>query len=243
MSLTKIVAAKEFKGYFKNYSAYIILGIYLVLSAALTFFSANFFEYNNQNLVSLFLWQPDILNILIPALTMKMWAEERRYGTLELLLTQPINIHTLVLGKFFAAWGFSVLLVIMLTPFIVCTSFLVPLDILNISVSVLAVILVSATLCAMGCLISAYFKNAAAAYLASVFFGWVLENMNLNIFLKPIIKIFPILTQRLKGILDFREHYDILIQGQLSFESVVYFFSFALLILWLNTIVIKRCKR
>ena len=243
MSLTKAIIAKEFQSYFRGYNAYIISMIYFWLLFAVMFYMAYFFEYNNQNLFSFFIYQPDVLNILIPALTMKMWAEEHKTGTLEFLLTQPVKIRTLVFGKFAAAFLFAVLLMMMTIPFMIYIHHFITLDWSNILLSCCAVILCASVLCALGCCISACCRNSIMAYLASVFCGWIWENINFNILLTPVMDIFPLLKAKLSGILNFREQYQEMIQGQLSIGAVVYFICLTGLILCLNSILVKRGKR
>ena len=234
--------SKEFSGYFKSCTAYIVVGVYLLLSFAATFFSAHFFEYDNQGLISFFMYQPEILNMLLPALTMKMWAEERRQGTLEFLLTQPVSIEKLVVGKFLAAFLFCALMLMMTIPFFVYSSYLVMIDKLNVLSALTAVMLLMAGLCAMGCLISAFNKNVVIAYLSTVFVGWLLLNGNFDFLLFPFKQIYPLLQSRLSGILDFAPHYHSMIEGQISLESIIYFGSIMVFTLWLNVITIKWKK-
>lgn len=236
------VIGKEFSGYFKNYTAYIVMSVYLFLSFAATFYSAYFFEYNNQNLVSYFIYQPIILNLLIPALTMKLWAEERKLGTLEFLLTQPISYATLVWGKFLAALSFGIIILLMTLPFVCYSAFLIHLDILNIISGYIALTLTTGALCALGCLVSSLNGNVIIAYLSSLFCGWVFLNANFDFLILPAQKIFPLLSTRLKNILNFNEYYEILIDGQLTLGSVLYFCSFILLVLWLNILTIEWHK-
>lgn len=237
------VAAKEFWGYFRTYTAYVVLAVYLLLSLGATFYVAYFFEYNNRNLISFFMYQPIILNLILPALTMKMWAEERRQGTLEFLLTQPVSYKELVVGKFLAAMLFCMLLIVSLLPFILYTSTLIELDGLNICASIFAEILVMALLCALGCLVSALNNNTILAYLATLFCGWFVEGVNFNFLLKPIGTMFPLLNEELKGILNFNTHYQQLLQGQMNIASIGYFILLTIGFLWLNKIVIQYNKK
>ena len=99
----RAVMQKEFAGYFRTPTAYIIIAVYLVLSMFATFYSAYFFAYDNSGLISFFTYQPEIFVVLMPAATMRLWADERRSGTIEFLLTQPVDYTAVVLGKFMAA--------------------------------------------------------------------------------------------------------------------------------------------
>lgn len=240
MKVLSTILHKEFFGYFKNYTAYIVLAIYLLLSFAATFYSAHFFDYDNTNLRSFFIYQPEILNILLPAITMKMWAEERKQGTLEFLLTQPICINKFVYGKFLASVIFSLCMLFMVIPFVVYLSYLINYDILNIISSFIGVALVMILLCAIGCTISSLNSNAIVAYLSSVFVGWILENTNFDFIIEPLKSIVPLSIHKLYGVLNFRVHYQNIIEGQLSFDSIIYFATITILTLWLNVVVIEK---
>ena len=114
---TLVIFNKELNSYFHTPLAYFLLGAYMFISMFATFYLGAFFDLNNTELFSFFYFQSDIFALLVPALTMKLWAEERRSGTLELLLTQPISYTSVVLGKFFSAWGFCLILLISTFPF------------------------------------------------------------------------------------------------------------------------------
>ena len=103
----KTVFYKEFAGYFRSGNAYIILGVYALLSFAATFYVGGYFTLDNTSLASFFLYQPEILTVLMPAVTMRSWTDERRHGTVEYLLTQPVDHASAVLAKFAAAWLFA----------------------------------------------------------------------------------------------------------------------------------------
>jgi ABC-2 type transport system permease protein len=242
MKQLKAVISKEFSGYFKNYTAYIVMAVYLLLTFAATFYSAYFFEYNNQNLVSFFIYQPVILNLLVPALTMKLWAEERKLGTLEFLLTQPISYTTLVWGKFLAAFGFSVIILLMTVPFVCFCAFLIDLDILNVMSGYIALILTVGSLCALGCVVSAINGNVIIAYLSSLFCGWIFLNADFDFLVLPAKKIFPLLNTRLNNILNFDEYYQTFIEGQMALSAAAYYCCFILLMLWLNILIVKWHK-
>lgn len=242
MKVLRAIINKEFKGYFKNYTAYIVLSVYLLLSFAATFYSAYFFEYSNNNLVSFFMYQPIILNMLIPALTMKMWAEERKLGTLEFLLTQPVNYKTLVWGKFLASAIMSCLLLVMTLPFVIISSYLVQLDILNIISGYIGLFFTIIALCSLGCLVSAFNSNVIIAYLSSLFCGWIFIGTNFNFLLTPLKKVFTLLSSSLNGILNFSEHYNSFVDGQIALGNIAYFISFSLLMIFLNIIIIEWHK-
>jgi len=102
----KAVFGREFKSYFDSPVAYVFLVAFLVLIGFLTFGVAMFYERRQAVLTPFFLWHPWVYLLLVPAATMGLWAEERRNGTIELLLTLPITLGEALIGKFLAAWAF-----------------------------------------------------------------------------------------------------------------------------------------
>lgn len=122
------VATKEFSTYFSSPIAFIFLGTFSVVSLFVFFWVDKFFSRNIVDMRPLFEWMPILLIFLSAALTMKMWSEERRMGTLEFLLTMPVKIHHLVLGKFFACIGLVIIALILTLGIPVTVSFMGNLD-------------------------------------------------------------------------------------------------------------------
>ena len=104
-----VVFGREFRGYFATPLAAIFLAVFLALSAGLSFFVTSFFERGQADLAAFFTWHPWLFMILMPAIGMRLWAEERRSGTIELLMTLPVRTWELVTAKFLAGWAFTLL--------------------------------------------------------------------------------------------------------------------------------------
>ena len=117
----KTVFGREFKSYFDSPVAYVFLVAFLVLVGFLTFGVAMFYERRQADLTPFFFWHPWVYLLLVPAATMGLWAEERRNGTIELLLTLPITLWEALIGKFLAAWAFIGIALALTFP-IVCTA-------------------------------------------------------------------------------------------------------------------------
>ena len=118
MKLFWIQYYKDFKNNFSGFNAYFIMAIYCLFSFVSSIYLANYFVRENDVVVSFFILQPNILALIIPAITMRSWGEEIKSGTIELLTTQPISYINLVLSKFFASYSFFVLLVFVSIPFV-----------------------------------------------------------------------------------------------------------------------------
>lgn len=125
-SLTLIFAItkRELLSYFTSPMAYVFLVIFLILTGVFTFELGGFFERNEASLFSFFVWHPWLYLFLVPAVGMRLWAEERRMGSIELLLTFPISTWQAIIGKFLAAWGFLALALLLTSPLVLTVSYL-----------------------------------------------------------------------------------------------------------------------
>ena len=101
------VFRREMASYFATPVAYVFIVIFLALNGVMTFYVGNFLERNQADLAAFFSFHPWLYLFLIPALSMRLWAEERRTGTIELSMTLPLTAGQLVIGKFLAAWAFT----------------------------------------------------------------------------------------------------------------------------------------
>src|SRR5436190_11589375 len=120
------IAKRELVGYFSSPVAYVFLVIFLLLGGFFTFMvgRAPFFEFGQASLVTFFLWQPWLFLFLVPAVGMRLWSEERRLGTVELLLTMPITAWQAIVGKFLASWLFLALGLFLTFPVVITVNYL-----------------------------------------------------------------------------------------------------------------------
>lgn len=236
---------KELSGFFYNRSAYFILAIYLFLSLLAAVFLGYYFVVDNPSMRSYFAFQPHILLMIIPALTMKLWAEENKNGTIEILLTFPIGDWTLVSAKFAAAWSVSGLMLLMSVPLAVSTAMVIDTDNLNIVSDYGGALLAAGVLTALGCWISCLVNVPAAAYLTGVCLGWGIVGLNLSPLLTPLVSLLPHTPFLLPEALNFSTRYQSFLNGLLSADSVFYFISLIVLLLFFNylTVAAKRSGR
>jgi ABC-2 type transport system permease protein len=120
----RAIFRREFKSYFDSPVAYVFLVAFLVLTGFLTFGVAMFYERRQADLTPFFMWHPWVYLLLVPASTMGLWSEERRNGTIELLLTLPITLWEALIGKFLAAWGFIAIALALTFPVVLTTAWL-----------------------------------------------------------------------------------------------------------------------
>src|SRR5215510_9156009 len=158
---------RELAGYFATPLAYVFIVIFLVMAGVFTFFVGNFFERGQADLQSFFTFHPWLYIVLIPALAMRLWAEERRSGTIELFLTLPIRMTEAVLGKFLAAWCFAGIALALTFPFWITVNFLGRPDNGVILASYLGSWLMAGALLAIGACVSAMTKNQVIAFVVT----------------------------------------------------------------------------
>src|SRR5512132_2356299 len=120
----KAIMKRELGSYFSSPIAYVFLVIFLLLAGFFTFTVGNFFERGEASLVSFFTWHPWLYLFLVPAVGMRLWSEERRLGTLELLLTLPITTWQAIVGKFLASWVFLALALALTFPVVITVKYL-----------------------------------------------------------------------------------------------------------------------
>ena len=119
-----IIFCREILSYFSTPIAYVFIIIFLILSSLFTFYLGNFFELGQANLSSFFEWHPWLYLFLIPSITMRLWAEEKKIGTIELITTLPISTASLVIGKFVASWIFTLIALLLTFPIWITVNYL-----------------------------------------------------------------------------------------------------------------------
>ena len=119
-----IIFNRELSSYFSTPIAYVFLVIFLLLSGSFTFYMGNFYERGQADLLPFFGFHPWLYLFLVPAITMKLWAEERKSGTIELILTLPIKVSEVVIGKYLAAWFFIALALFLTFPIWITVNYL-----------------------------------------------------------------------------------------------------------------------
>lgn len=238
---TLAIFNKELNSYFHTSLAYFLLGAYMLISMFSTFYLGAFFDLNNTELFSFFYFQSDIFALLVPALTMRLWAEERRSGTIELLLTQPISYTSVVIGKFLSAWTFCLILLATTVPFWIFINTIYDLDNINILSSYLGCFFVSGVFCAIGCCISAFNRGLVVAYICTLFISLLISTVNFD-FLINQINLSDDVSIRIIQSLNFSKHFTDMTGGQLGLDNIIYYLSMITLPLWLNILTIEYKK-
>ena len=164
MRNVRLIFIREFSAYFATPLAYVFIVIFLMLAGLLTFFMGGFLERDQADLVPFFEFHPWLYLFLVPALSMRLWAEERKLGTIELFLTLPISMTQAVTGKFLAAWAFSVTSLLLTFPFWITVNYLGNPDNGVVCASYIGSALMAGAYLAIGSMISACTKNQVIAF-------------------------------------------------------------------------------
>ncbi len=162
------IAKRELAGYFTSPVAYVFLVIFLLLTGFFTFSAGQFFERGEASLGAFFGWHPWLYLVLVPAVGMRLWAEERRSGTLELLFTLPITAWQAIAGKFLASWIFIALALALTFPVVVTVNVLGSPDNGAIVAGYLGSLLLAGAYLAVTCATSALTRNQVVAFILSV---------------------------------------------------------------------------
>jgi len=242
MNKTGIIFRRELSAYFATPVAYVFIVIFLVLASAFTFYLGNFYERGQADLSPFFTFHPWLYLFLVPAISMRLWAEERKSGSIELLLTLPIRTSEVVLGKFLAAWAFCGIALALTFPIWITVNYLGEPDNGAIFTAYLGSLLMAGAFLAIGACISATTRNQVIAFIITVVvcFGFLLSGLPL------VLDLFSgwapqVLTDAVAS-LSFMTHFRSLSRGVIDLRAVVYF---GLVIgFWLaaNTVVLDLKK-
>ena len=162
------IAKRELGSYFASPVAYVFLVIFLLLTGFLTFTAGAFFERGEASLGAFFAWHPWVYLVLVPAVGMRLWAEERRAGTLELLLTLPVTAWQAILGKFLASWLFLAIALALTFPVVVTVNVLGEPDNGALVAGYLGSLFLAGAYLAITCLTSAMTRNQVIAFILAV---------------------------------------------------------------------------
>jgi len=166
--LISTIARRELSSYFASPVAYVFLVIFLLLTGFFTFTAGAFFERGEASLLSFFMWHPWLYLVLVPAVGMRLWSEERRAGTLELLFTLPIAPWQAIVGKFLASWVFLAIALVLTFPVVVTVNVLGEPDNGQIFAGYLGSLLMAGAYLAVTCMTSAMTRNQVVSFILSV---------------------------------------------------------------------------
>lgn len=238
LSITK----RELISYFDTPVAYVFITIFLLLSGLFTFYLGNFFEIGQASLGSFFEWHPWLYLFLVPAITMRLWSEEKKSGTIELLTTLPVSTLNIVLGKFMAAWLFTLLALVLTFPIWITVNYLGSPDNGVIMASYIGSFLMSGGYLSIGIFISSLTKNQVIAFIVSVTVCFLFTVSGLPIVLDFFSNWAGESITDVIASFSFLANYSDISRGIIDFRTLVYFLSLIVLFLYLNVITLDNSR-
>lgn len=242
MSSLSVILKRELASYFATPLAYVFIVIFLMLAGSFTFFFGNFFQNGQADLRAFFAYHPWLYLFLVPALSMRLWAEERKSGTLELLMTLPLTLRDMVLGKFLAAWIFIGLALLLTFPIWITVNYLGDPDNGVIVAGYLGSWLMGGSMLAIGACISATTKNQVIAFIVSVVVCFLFMVSGMDIVLGWLPAWMPDVVKSSIASLSFLTHFNSIIKGVLDLRDLMYFLILIGGWLLANAIVIDMKK-
>ncbi len=238
----KAIQKRELYGYFGSPVAYVFIVIFLLLMGFFTFNISNFFEAGQADLNNFFQWHPWIYMFLVPSIAMRLWAEERRLGTIELILTFPVTIAEVILGKFLAAWIFIGIALSLTFPMVLTVSYLGNPDLGAIFCGYLGSFLMAGAFLSLGSMTSSLTRSQVISFVTAVVgcLFFILAGY------PPVTAILsgwaPIWLVNLVSNLSFLSHFISISRGVLDLRDLVYYLSVISFMLFVNAVVLQSRK-
>jgi len=233
---------RELSSYFATPVAYVFIIIFLMLAGVFTFYLGGMYERGQADLQAFFSYLPWLYLFLIPALSMRLWAEERKSGSIELLMTLPISITHAVVGKFLAVWLFIGIALLLTFPLWITVNYLGEPDNPVIFSGYLGAFLMAGAYLAIGSCISAITRNQVIAFVIAVVvcFGFILSGFPLVLdFFKDWL---PQIIVNAISSMSFLTHFNSIIKGVIDLRDIIYFVSFIGCWLAANVILVDMKK-
>jgi ABC-2 type transport system permease protein len=242
MSGVAAVFKRELASYFATPIAYVVIVIFLIASNWFTFFYGGFYDAGQADLGAFFYWHPWLYLLLCAALSMRLWAEERKSGSIELLMTLPLETWQAVAGKFLAAWGFTAIAVALTFPIWITVNYLGEPDNGVIFAAYLGSILMAGGFLAVGACLSAATKNQVIAFLLSVVVCFMLLVPGVGVVQQILSGVAP--QWLVDGLVSIgpQAHFDYISKGVIDLRDIVYFALLIGMALYANTVVLELKK-
>ncbi|MNO56107.1 ABC-2 family transporter protein [compost metagenome] len=237
-----IVFKRELASYFATPLAYVFIVIFLVLAGVFTFYLGSFYERNQADLNAFFSFHPWLYLFLIPAIAMRLWAEERKSGSIELLMTLPITRLEAVAGKFLAAWVFAGIALLLTFPIVITVNYLGEPDNGAILTGYIGSWLLAGAYLSIGSCMSALSKNQVIAFILAVVVCFLFIVSGFPLVLDAFSAWAPQALIDAVASLSFLIRFDAISKGVIDLRDLLYFVS--LIVAWLAaTAVVVDLKK
>jgi ABC-2 type transport system permease protein len=242
MNNLSIIFKRELASYFATPLAYIFIVIFLIMNGIFTFDMGGFYLRGQADLLPFFSFHPWLYLFMIPAVAMGLWADERKTGTIELLMTLPIKLSEAVLGKFLAAWGLTGIALALTFPIWITVNYLGEPDNGVIIAAYLGSWFMAGGFLAIGSCMSAATKNPVIAFILTVSICFLFVVMGSPIVLNAFPGWFPQLLVDAFAAMGFLTHFDSISKGVLDIRDFLFFVVFIFAWLMASAIVIEMKK-
>lgn len=236
------ILKRELRAYFATPVAYVFIVIFLVLAGVATFYMGGFYERGQADLEPFFQFHPWLYMFLIPAISMRLWSEERKAGTLELLLTLPVPLAASVLGKFLAAWAFTAVALFGTIPIWITVNYLGDADNTVILAGYLGSLLMAGGFLAIGACISALTKNQVIAFVVSFVICFAFNLSGFPMVIDIISAWAPQPIVEVVSSFSFLTHFNSIVKGVIDVRDVVFFATLIAFWLYANVLAIQLNK-
>ena len=238
------IAKRELSAYFASPVAYVFIVIFLLLTGFFTFMVGGFFERNEASLTAFFLWHPWLYLFLVPAVGMRLWSEERRQGTLELLMTMPITPWQAIVGKFLASWVFLGIALGLTFPIMMTVNYLGDPDNGIIVGGYVGSFLMAGAYLAITCLTSAITRNQVIAFIISVVVCLVLILAGWPPVTNFMTQLFPDTPSLVGFVASFSvmTHFEDFQRGVIDSRHLIFFLSVMGFSLFSTAVVLKSIR-
>jgi ABC-2 type transport system permease protein len=242
MNKVLVIFRRELASYFATPLAYVFIVIFLLLTAVFTFQIGGFLERGQADLQAFFRWHPWIYLVLIPAISMRLWAEERNSGSIELLMTLPIALWQAVAGKFLAAWVFAGIALALTFPVWVTVNYLGHPDNGVIIAAYLGSWMMAGGFLSIGMCLSAATRNQVIAFITAALVGFVFLLAGFPLVLDLVRGVLPEQIVGAIASLSFLTHFEAISKGVIDLRDVVYFIALTAFWLMATALVLDMKK-
>ncbi|WP_293751956.1 ABC transporter permease subunit [uncultured Paraglaciecola sp.] len=242
MSNISILFRREFSSFFATPVAYVFIGIFLVLSSVFTFFVGGFYERGQADLLPFFNFHPWLYLFLVPAIAMRSWSEERKSGTIELLMTLPISTWQAMLAKHLAAWAVLGLSLILTFPLWLTVNYLGNPDNGIIVAAYFGSWLMAGAFLSIGMCMSAMTKNQVIAFILSIVVCFIFVVSGSNIVLDAFKSWAPSVVIDVVASFSFLTHFEAMAKGVIALNDLMYFLLVTICWLFAGLVVIEQKK-
>jgi ABC-2 type transport system permease protein len=242
VSRTMTIFKRELGAYFSTPVAYVFIVIFLLLTGVFTFYVGGLYERNQADLEPFFRFHPWLYMLLIPAISMRLWSEERKAGTLELLMTLPISLVEAVIGKFLAAWCFTAIALALTFPVWITINYLGAPDNTVIAAGYLGSLLLAGACLSIGACISALTKNQVVAFVISFVICFAFNLSGFPIVLDLFSGWAPQAIVDVVSSFSFLSHFESILKGVIDIRDIVFFASLIAFWLYANILAIEAKK-